>query len=315
MNDADTEADDSTRVRRPAPHRQAPERRPPLGLPPSMGATLNGALGAALDSSQALGSGLGAAVRQSLDTGRAMSDAAEATMQGFVERGVNTAYQVIDEYMRRGQEAAQRFSPPGFGSAGPGYASPGFAADVAGAWAQNLAGPLGQAASSMAVPWAQLLRAWADGLATMSPMAGQATGWPPATGASVSASASAQAPTAGSSAASPGATASAAGPRAKITVECIARQPAEMAVSLEPGADLAALHARWSCEGVGAVGPGDVIVYSEPGHVHVRLALCEQSVPGRHVAALVDGQDQEWGSLSVRIAQDCAGDASGTAAA
>ncbi len=310
MNEAETEADDSTRVRRPAPHRQAPERRPPLGLPPSMGAALNGALGAAL------GSGMGAAVRQSLDTSRAMSGAAEATMQGFVERGVNTAYQVIDEYMRRGQEAAQRFSPPGFGSAGPGYANPGFAADAAGAWAQNLAGPLGQAASSMAVPWVLLLRAWADSLAPMAPMAGQAAGWPSAPGAPAGATEAASAATsAAPSAASPAAPASATGPRAKITVECVARQPAEMAVSLEPGADLAALHAKWSCEGAGAAGPGDVVVYSEPGHVHVRLALCEQSAPGRHVAALVDGQGQEWGSLSVRIAQDCAGDAIGTAAA
>ena len=54
MNDAETGVETDTRLKRPTPARQAPLRRPPLGLPASMGATLNGALDAARESSQAL---------------------------------------------------------------------------------------------------------------------------------------------------------------------------------------------------------------------------------------------------------------------
>lgn len=326
---ADSGADHSQRLQRPTPQRQAPVRRGPLGLPPALGSALNGALGAALASSQTLGSGLGAAVQQGLDAGRTMSGAAEASVQGFVERGVNTAYQVIEEYMRRGQEAAQRLSP-----LGPGPASPGLAADAAAAWAQNLGGPLGQTASSMAVPWLQWVRAWADGLATLAPMAGQVAGQvagqmagqaPGPFGGlngrgvlgSLAAMASPMAqagapPLAGAvplgadaRAAASTASARAAGPRAKVTIEFMSHHAAEVAVSLEPGADLAALHADWgdAASTAATAAPGSVVVYSAPGHVHVRLALSEPPVAGRHLAVLSDCHGQAWGSVSVLIAE------------
>lgn len=336
MNDVETGLDDSSRLKRPAPQRQAPLRRPPLGLPAAMGATLSGALGAAKDTSQTLSAGLGAAVKQGLDSGQAMGEAAGAGVQGFVERGVNTAYQVIEEYMRRGQETAQRLSPS-FGP-GPGATRTGLAADAANAWAQNLAGPLGQTASSLAAPWMQLVRAWVDGVSTLAPMAGQMAGQvagqvgdlnrsgvfngfgrpSPTAPATAPSTAPATAPMgtqhahsheapAGAAAAAPPATAPAVGPRAKVTLEFMSSQPAQFTVSLEPGADMAALQARWSGQAAAAAAPAQVALYNAPGHVHVRVTLAKATPAGRHEAELMDGHDQSWGCLSMVITESTPG--------
>ncbi len=336
MNDAETGVENDTRLKRPTPARQAPLRRPPLGLPASMGATLNGALSGALDaardSGQALSSGLGAAVRQGLDSGQAVGGAVEAGVQGFVERGVNTAYQVIEAYMQRGQQAAQRLSPQGPEPARHGLAAD--AANAASAWAQNLAGPLGQSASSLAGPWMQLARAWVDGLSTLAPMAGQVAGRmagqmagqmaaqtagqaadQAADQAAAPAAAQTAAHTAAQSAAQTAGHAAApsaihaAGPRAKVTLEFMSGQSADVAVTLEPGADLEALRARWTAgagQGEAATVPGSLVLYSAPGHVHVRLTLTQPAVAGRHLATLTDSQGQAWGSVSVVIAERAA---------
>ena len=326
MSNAETGVDNDTRMKRPEPQRQAPLRRPPLGLPPTVSATLGGALGAALDTSQTLSAGLGATVRQGLDSGQAIGQAAAGGVQGFVERGVNTAYQVIEEYMQRGQEAAQRLSRSG----GPSPLPSGLAADAANAWAQNLAGPLGQTASSLAVPWMQLVRAWVDGVSTLAPMAGQMAGQVagqmgdlnrsgvfnafggPSPAATAAAAMGAQpmhsreAP-AGAAAAAHPAAAPVVGPRAKVTLEFMSRQPDQFSVSLDPGADMAALQATWSGPVAATAAPAQVVLYSAPGHVHVRLTLAESPLAGRFEAALVDGHGQCWGSLTMVIAERAGG--------
>lgn len=332
MNDVETGLDDSSRLKRPTPQRQAPLRRPPLGLPASMGATLNGALGAAMDTSQTLSAGLGAAVKQGLNSGQAMGEAAGAGVQGFVERGVNTAYLVIEDYMRRGQETAQRLSPS-FGP-GPGATRTGLAADAANAWAQNLAGPLGQTASSLAGPWMQLVRAWVDGVSSLAPMAGQMAGQvagqvgdlnrsgvfngfgrPSPTAPATAPAAAPMGPQhahsheapAGAAAAARPAMAPAVGPRAKVTLEFMSSQPAQFTVSLEPGADMAALQAKWSGQAAAAAAPAQVALYNAPGHVHVRLTLAKAPSAGRHEAELMDGHGQSWGSLSMVITESTPG--------
>lgn len=319
MSNAETGVENNTRMKRPEPQRQAPLRRPPLGLPASLGATLNGALGAAMDTGQALSSGLNGAVRQGLDSSHAMGQAVEVGVQGYVERGVNTAYQVIAEYMQRGQEAAQRLSPLGAQPTGPQIA-----VDAANAWAQNLAGPLGQTATSLAGPWMQLVRAWVDGVSTLAPMAGQVASQVAGQvgelnrvgvlnsfkGAGPAAPAPARVTSTSASAAPASATATApapAGPRAKVTLEFMSGQPTGVSVSLDPGADLAALQAHWGAsQGECAAGPGEVVLYSAPGHVHVRLTLASAPTPGRHVATLRDSHGQCWGEMTVVIAEPAA---------
>ena len=103
-----------------------------------------------------------------------------------------------------------------------------------------------------------------------------------------------------------------------MTIELVSRRSAEVTVSLEPGADLAALQADWltpaagpttgAAGAAGAAGaPGSLALYSEPGHVHLRLTLTEPPPPGRHEARLTDPQGQAWGSVVVSIAPHSAG--------
>lgn len=246
MSDADPANDESMRAQRPSPPRQAPLRRPPLGMPSSVGSAVNGA--------------------------------AEAGAQGFVERGVDTAYTVIDAYLRRGQQAAQRQQP----FEAQGAARPFVAPDPLSAWPKGVSAALGQTASSIAGPWLQLARAWVDGLAALAPLAGRM-------GAAVDPAGTA-------------ASRAAAGPRAKVTIEFVSRRLAEVEVSLEPGADLVNLHAAWSRDGQPATAPGELVFHSAPGHVHVRVAVSDAASTGRHHAAVVDGGGQVWGSAAIKIA-------------
>ena len=265
MNDSDPGLETRPRQQRPMPQRQAPLRRPPLCLP------------------------------------------AAPELQGFVERGVETAYTVIDAYLRRGQQAAQRVAPaaplPGMGSLGGLGGLGGLGAQLAGS------APWGAAASSIAGPWLQLLRAWADVVASLGPLAGGAGAGDALPPGFMAAGAAAPSPSGASQAAGAAPTTSAptaatAGPRAKVTIELVSRRGAEVSVSLEPGADLAALQAEWLSDGAEPAGsaPGSLALYSEPGHVHLRLTLAEPPPPGRHEARLCDSQGQAWGSVVLSIA-------------
>lgn len=294
MNDPEPALEPRPRLQRPAAARQAPLRRPPLGLPVSVSA----------------------AMQQGLDGSRAVAGAAEAGMQGFVERGVDTAYTVIDAYLRRGQQAAQRVSPGAPETAGPlsGLAGLGRLGGLGGLGATLAAStPWGATASSITGPWLQLLRAWADALATLGPLAGRAgaglgDALPPgfmAAGEAAHASVTGSEAAVAAPAAAPMA---AAGPRAKVTIELVSRRTAEVAVSLEPGADLAALQADWLTPPAGpaAAAPGSLTLYNEPGHVHLRLALADPPPPGRHEAHVTDSLGQAWGSVVVTIARNTA---------
>jgi hypothetical protein len=288
MDHADPDLQDHERHRRMPPARQAPLRRPPLGLPTSVGSAVNSAFTAAVDSGAAVGSG----------------------MQGFVERGVDTAYQVIDAYMRRGLEAAQRQAPFAFGAASaPGGSAPGPMPPLLNpSWAQ--------AASSLAGPWAQLVRAWVDGLESLAPALSRAGFGDAAAAAAAAMGGAAQAtsaasaaapapPSAGASAASPADQAPrAASPSPKMTIEIMSRQVTEATLELEPGADLAVLRAAWEGQADSPVHPATLTFYSEPGHVHLRLTLAESALPGRHEARVTDRHGQCWGRVAVTIA-DC----------
>lgn len=271
VDNADPALQDPARHQRTAPQRQAPLRRPPLGLPASMGSAVNSAFTAAVDSGTAVGSGV----------------------QGFVERGVDTAYTVIDAYMRRGLEAAQRQASAGFSGMGtPGAAGAGPVPPLQNAaWAQ--------AASSLAGPWAELVRAWADGLAALAPALNRSAFGDGTTAPSGPAPApsAAGAPTARPApAAGP-----AASPRAKVTLEFMSRQVAGVSLSLEPGADLVQLQARWTGAADATHGPAALAFYSEPGHVHLRLTLADPPLPGRHHAVVTDRDGQHWGSVTLSL--------------
>lgn len=282
----------SARLQRPLPQRQAPLRRPPLGLPAHLGAALNGSLGASLDST------------------------ADAGLQGTVERGVRSAYTVIDAYLQRGQQAAQRLSGANpLGSAGPGglggtggLGAAGGLGSLAGLGAAlGGAAPWGQQATALAGPWLQLARAWADALSTLAPLAarmGSALGdgvLPQGFAATAATTAAAANPAASATDCAAAAPAPAAnrGPHARLTLELLSRRIGAVTVSLDPGADLADLQVDW--QSGGAAAPASARLYCEPGHVHVRLRLADPAQPGHHEARLIDLDGQAWGLLAMTV--------------
>jgi len=91
-------------------------------------------------------------VDQGIKTARMMARVADGTVKGVVERSVDTAYTVIDEYMTRGRDAAGRRSQWTDGrndmSQDPQFST----------W-----GP----SSDLVAPWWQMMRMWADGMAAL----------------------------------------------------------------------------------------------------------------------------------------------------
>src|SRR5580765_983710 len=101
-------------------------------------------------------------VEQGLEAARMMARVADATVKGVVERGVDTAYTVVDEYMARGRNAAGRQSQWTDGRNGmsqdPQFSTP---------WGSS---------SDLMAPWWQMMRMWAEGMAAFVP-GGPAMAW------------------------------------------------------------------------------------------------------------------------------------------
>lgn len=138
-----------------------------------------------------------------VDAGAAgeMFTAAGAAVCGVLENGVRTAYAVIDEYMRRGQEAARDvFNDPNRG--GP-------MSDDRGSYGGGFNSPNPMAA--MAEQWMAAMRMWSQMWSAYVP-----PGWQQA-----SMNPFAYAPS----------------PSAAVTVKLSSERPAEVSVNLYPGAD------------------------------------------------------------------------------
>jgi hypothetical protein len=128
-------------------------------------------------------------------------------MQGAVERGVDTAYMVIEEYMRRGQEAASRFRQR---NGRPNMN------DEQQRFGGAFANPSGPIAPLMA-PWIQVMRVWTDAMAAFAAGGGPAVDLMNRVLAGFALA------------------------RPKISVEVSSQYPTEVTVALDPGAELAKL--------------------------------------------------------------------------
>src|SRR5262249_16748198 len=99
-------------------------------------------------------SAMGAVFDEGMATAVRMAESAGATMQDAVERGVDTAYTVIEDYMRRGQQAAGRYRDRTQGERamnGDNYS--------------NGYGPMG----AMMEPWMQAMRMWTQTMSAFVP--------------------------------------------------------------------------------------------------------------------------------------------------
>jgi len=133
-------------------------------------------LNAEADTASSKGAGytIGAAIDDSLRTARRLAETADKTVMGAVERGVETAYTVIEEYMLRGRETARRFQQgtPGRTDMNEGrqgenrpYENPWLSAQ----WSAPM--------SMMMAPWMPMMKMWQESMATFAqgtPMASMA---------------------------------------------------------------------------------------------------------------------------------------------
>lgn len=174
--------------------------------------------------------------------------AAGSAVFGVLENGVRTAYSVIDEYLRRGQDAArtifnnpERRGPMNNEDRGnfPGGFNP---------WS-----PLAMATEQ----WMTAMRAWVQAWSAMVPGAWQAP-W--------------MGPFAGNEPPSP-----------TVSVKMASARTAEVAFKLYPGHDLACLVSEpLRAEGFAAPSIESVTVERDPGEVRVTLKIGAEQPAGRY---------------------------------
>ena len=130
------------RLSREAPVRTAPIRNGVLGAPH------------APTSSNGAGFTTAGMLDKGIRTAQRAAHAANAAATGAVERGVETAYTVIDDYMMRGRQAANRHQErngrPGMNDEQQRYGP---------SWGAG-AGPM----SPVMAPWFQMMRLWTDAM-------------------------------------------------------------------------------------------------------------------------------------------------------
>ncbi len=192
-----------------------------------------------------------------------------AAVTGVVERGVDTAYTVIDEYMTRGRNAAGRWSQWTDGrndmSEAPQFSTP---------WG---------ASSDLMAPWWQMMRMWADGMSAFVPGGqGPATAW--------------------LNAFVPGSTAwSSQAPRVEVRVS--SKPTAVVTVSLEPGADSMQLTAEPPANtGNGKKSsPLGLTLESFPGLVRVSVTVPDDQPADSYTFTVRDKDHNHRGELRVDV--------------
>jgi len=212
----------------------------------------------------ALGFGLPFDPREGLRTAERLAAVSNAAVQGAVECGVKTAYTVIDEYMRRGREAASRHRehPNWRGDMNDNrysYSNPNTA------W-----GPMGP----FIAPWMQAMQAWMCAMSAFVPGAVPQNPW-------------------GQCATSPA-----------VSVKVFSRYPTEISAYVDPGADAMHLTADALSTDRADVRPfGGAVITSECGHVRVSVTVPDDQPAGRYRAAIKDAAGCRRGELTVEISK------------
>lgn len=248
---------DPARVKREPPERSGPIRQVGMG---SSSASPAGAADPITPSS---------VVDQGLKTARLMARVADATVKGAVERGVETAYTVVDEYMTRGRNAAGRRTDGRNGmSQDPQFSTP---------WGSS---------SDLLAPWWQMMRIWAEGMAAFMPGGpGPATAW-------LNAFVPGGAAWAGSTYQPP-----------RVEVRVSSKSTAVVAVSLHPGADSLQL----TTEPLAPAGnarkssPLGLTFESFPGLVRVNVTVPDDQPADTYTFTIRDKDHYQRGELRVEV--------------
>jgi hypothetical protein len=186
--------------------------------------------------------------------------AAGAAVCGALENGVSTAYALIDEYMRRGQDAARGiFNDP----TRRGYMSderPGFPGGFNSAPPSSSANPFNSAnpLSMLTEQWMMAMRFWSQAMSSFVP-----GGWPPA-GMNPFAPQQNTAPP-------------------KVSVKVSSSRPVEVTANLYPGLDLLGLTSESLRAEASKAAPIDPAEISrESGMIQVSIKVGAKQPAGRY---------------------------------
>jgi hypothetical protein len=253
-------------LKRDAPARSGPIRNKAVATPAASSRTGDSGLT------------VGAIVDESVKNAMRAVEAADATVRGAVERGVDTAYTVIEEYMLRGRQAAGRNHERRNGRhemnderhGGSNASNGGFGA-----------GPWG-AMNPMAV-WMQMMRAWTDSMSSMIPGAnGLASDW-------MSQFMPGAAMWGGSSA------------RASISVQVSSQYPVEVKADLDSGAEYSMLTAEPLKMRSDEDATLAVTLKCTPGLVRIGVTVPNGQAGGRYTGAVNDASGAKRGEITVDI--------------
>jgi hypothetical protein len=174
-------------------------------------------------------------------------------LQDVVARSVELGYRVIDDYMRRGQEAARRMR---HGTYGPGA----LASDV-----ESVTGQLTRSAADLAGAWAEFFAlAGRDGAASAEPAAPLADAIPP--------------------------TAPASTERLRVRLRAAAKRPVESMLELPalPADATLVVHALRAMPPATGRIDGVRVERSDAGTVVIHVGIPADQPPGRYRAAVID---------------------------
>ncbi|MEP6733536.1 MAG: hypothetical protein ABJE10_23020 [bacterium] len=259
------------RVKREVPARRGPIRNKAVPMPADVPRT------------SASGLTVGAIVDEGVKTAMRAVEAADATVRGAVERGVDTAYMVIEEYMLRGRQAAGRNHErrngrtemnegQNGGGSGNNYSGNGFGG---GAW-----GPM----NPMMAPWMQLMRMWSENMSALIPGGGGiATDWM----TQMMSANPFMAPA----------------PASRTTVSVHVASPAPVAVKadIDPGAMWSKLTAEPLTRHDNKSAPLTVALVCKPGDVRVELSVAAGQPTGHYVGAVHDASGVKRGEIIVDV--------------
>lgn len=268
----------TSRARRVPLERYGPIRNPVV--PRANGA--DGTPRATRPARTASGADLGAAVAGTARAAERIAEVSNAAVRGAVECGVQTAYTVIDEYMRRGREAASRQPnrPDGSGDMNDRQYDSNWSA----AW-----GPMWP----MVAPWMQVMKVWTDAVATNVPGAGPQDGWNPGTPGPAPPNTASAAPFAAATRAP------------KVSVKVSSQSPIEVTPVVwrfDAGMQLVADPLQNSDSSL-ALPLNGVAITCGPGTVQVSVTVVTDQPAGRYSGAIwTAGRSEVVGSLTVEIA-------------
>jgi hypothetical protein len=220
---------------------------------------------------------------------------AEATILDAATRGVETAYTICEEYLRRGREAARRLQHASYLEADMSYGRR-CSSDWPGAW-----GPTGP---TMA-PWMQMARMWSDWMGAFVPgMAAMGSAWGADPygygGGTMQGGPCGHGPGCGCGSPSHSAR---MGSQSRIPVQVQSKNPVEVTLDLEPGAECSSKLDAGDVRGES--GRSDVLPHAEFLNRGGRKCLSVQAednvLPGRYCAEVYDDCGADCGVITIQV--------------